>query len=132
VGPYLQLWPGNWELSGQAPATRRRSRPAALGRTAHNYLSRPTGPGSAALNRAALRPEPPTLEASIEVKPRVPQAADEVQGCGGFGGFKRVSFGIRDRDPQVATAVNRICGSISCGGAMAWCGRRSRECELWI
>lgn len=117
VGPYLQALARELELIGQCSGQRRRLGQLHWGGGTPNYLSLAEQAQLWALieQHFDLAPD---LEASIEVNPEF-LSRDEVQGLRRLG-FKRISFGIQDADPQVQAAVNRIVPVDQLRRAMAW------------
>ncbi len=117
VGPYLQALARELELVARASGRRRRLGQLHWGGGTPNYLS-PAEQGELWALIARHFDLAPDLEASIEVNPEF-LSRDEVLQLRRLG-FRRISFGIQDADPQVQAAVNRIVPVEQLRRAMAW------------
>ena len=116
VGPYLEALERELQLQQQA-AGRRRLAQLHWGGGTPNYLN--AGECETLWRTIERHFElEPDLEASIELNPEFLNR-DQVLGLRRLG-FRRVSFGIQDADPQVQQAVNRIVPEEQLRRVMAW------------
>ncbi|MFN7901130.1 MAG: oxygen-independent coproporphyrinogen III oxidase [Synechococcaceae cyanobacterium] len=116
VAPYVEALGRELELQ-RAVAGRRRLAQLHWGGGTPNYLKTEECETLWRLIERHFQLEP-HLEASIELNPEF-LSRDQVLGLRRLG-FRRVSFGIQDADPQVQQAVNRIVPEEQLWRVMAW------------
>ena len=116
VAPYLEALGRELELQ-RAAAGRRRLAQLHWGGGTPNYLKAEETETLWRLIESHFELEP-DLEASIELNPEF-LSRDRVLGLRRLG-FRRVSFGIQDADPQVQQAVNRVVPEQQLRRVMAW------------